>query len=120
MLAEIYMQTLNRRVTTLEKNILLEIYKKLKAVNLVTNQADFSTTFCKKHKGWMAYQTHKGRDFSIGAAISCLSYIKQELELYLILNDVAFEPLIEETNALTYAENTLRQFLAENGISEVK
>lgn len=86
----------------------------------MVNQSDFSKTYCQKNKGWFAYQKHKGRDFSISAAIACLSHVKYELELHLLLDKISTEPLIEELDALIYTEKRLRQFLAEHKISEVK
>jgi len=92
----------------------------LRAADLTNNQSNFSRDFCQKHKGWLAYQKHKGRDFSISAAISCLAHVEYELGMYQFLDEISLDPLIEEIDALSYAEKHLRQFLAEHKISEVK
>ena len=55
------------------------IYLKLRSANQVRSATEFSTFWCNKNANWYAYQNYMGNDFSLGAAINCLSKLRQEM-----------------------------------------
>lgn len=59
-----------------------------------------------------------GRDFSVSAAVTCLTTVKQELAILLAEQAISDKTSIHEIHALQNAENELRRFLAAYGIAE--
>ena len=56
--------------------LLEEIYHQLRSAGLVGSAEDFSQRYLSRNKNWYAYQRHLGGDFSVGAAIQCLRYMR--------------------------------------------
>lgn len=56
--------------------LLEEIYHQLRSAGLVGSAEDFSQRYLSRNKNWYAHQRHLGGDFSVGAAIQCLRYMR--------------------------------------------
>ena len=53
-------------------------YKQLKQAGLVQCAEAFSRYYLGKNRNWYAYTKHKGLDYSMSAAISCLRSIRSQ------------------------------------------
>jgi len=58
-------------MTLLEKT-----YTTLRNIGLTHCAEAFSADYLGKNKNWYAFQTHTGRDFSVGAAVQCLRSLR--------------------------------------------
>jgi hypothetical protein len=86
--------------------LLEKIYTQLKTNQLVPNAQTFSTQYLAKNKNWYSYQTHKGRDITLNAAVQCLR------TLSIILN--AGETLTDaQSGAVVAALQKIQQHLAD-------
>ncbi|MFW7358313.1 MAG: DUF6626 family protein [Brucella sp.] len=94
------------------------MFEQLKAAGTVRSQSDFSKRFCHKSKCWLAYQRHRNRDFTVSAAIACLTNVRRELAILLAEQAISDKTSIHEIDALQNAESELRRFLAAHGIAE--
>ena len=56
--------------------LLEQIYRELRAAGLTNCAEAFSRDYLGKNKNWYAFQTHTGRDFSLGAAVLCLRAVR--------------------------------------------
>jgi len=85
----------------------------LKSNGFIKSYSEFSRVFCGKNVNWTAYQNHKGRDFSISAAINCLSNIQLRARAMakLASSDLPCSPM--EFEALKIAEHAVKSFLWE-------
>ncbi|WP_417247402.1 DUF6626 family protein [Celeribacter sp.] len=88
--------------------------------DLVQNGEEFSTDWCNKSKSWFSERKHSGRDFSVTAAIDCLSRV-QLRAVTLQLSNRRMGGLLEaEIRGLNEVNAALRTFLSEqHRITEV-
>jgi hypothetical protein len=54
-------------------------YMKLIEIDEIETAEELSQTWCKKNRNWFAWQKHAGQDFSLDAAINCLSQTRKRL-----------------------------------------
>jgi hypothetical protein len=56
--------------------LLEKIYIQLKSAQLASNAQTFSIQYLAKNKNWYSYQTHMGRDITLGAAVQCARVLR--------------------------------------------
>lgn len=54
-------------------------YRQLHSAGLVQCAEAFSRDYLGRNSNWYAYNKHRGRDYSVGAAIQCLRYTRTQL-----------------------------------------
>jgi hypothetical protein len=54
-------------------------FMKLVEIGEIKTAEELSRTWCKKNRNWFARQKHAGQDFSVDAAINCLSHTRVRL-----------------------------------------
>jgi hypothetical protein len=86
--------------------LLENIYTQLKTTQLVPNAQTFSTQYLAKNKNWYSYQTHKGRDITLSAAVQCVRTLRIILSAGETLTDV-------QSSAVAAALQKIQQHLAD-------
>jgi hypothetical protein len=85
----------------------------LKSNGVVRTYSEFSRDFCGKNVNWTSYQQHKKRDFSISAAMNCLSNIQVRAKAIAKMVSVSPPSLADQLDALQLAEQLVRNYLWE-------
>jgi hypothetical protein len=97
-----------------------QVYATLVEHDLVQNGEEFSTDWCNKSKSWFSERKHSGRDFSVTAAIDCLSKVQLKAVTLQLSNRRMGGLLEAEIRGLNKVNTALRTFLAEqHRITEV-
>lgn len=60
-------------------NCLNTVFQILKSEDAEISLRAFSRQYCGKNPNWASYQKHKKRDFSLSAALNCLSAIETRM-----------------------------------------
>ena len=103
------MSTLNKTLEILEK------------VHLVEGYEDFSINYANRNSGWLSYQLHKDRDFSVLAAISTLRSVRRVKTFYFGKKQRLGALADEYIDALEQADALLQTHLEEQyGIIQIK
>jgi hypothetical protein len=83
--------------------LLEKIYRELRTAGLTHSGEEFSINYLGRSKNWYSFQKHKGRDFSVAAAVQCLRSLRS----------LQTAPSIEQAQrrALAAAERALLEHL---------
>ena len=83
----------------------------IKDVNLVVDDKEFSTAWAKRNSNWVAYTTHKRRDYSTDAAFNVLRETRKRIN-HLKHVRQRLGSIVEDTlRALTRVEALLLDYL---------
>lgn len=97
----------------MKKTLLQEVAEFAIRENLAKNYSDFSVNFLGKNRGWMHYQRHMGRDFSLPALINCLQRFQQLTARLGIFDSVWQTELLEIENLQIKMKNKLQEHLGQ-------
>lgn len=82
-------------------NIMNDTYAALRNAKLIKSGRQFSSTYVLRNANWFAYQKHNHRDFSLGAAIDCLRFVRKQMQRTETLNEVQVRALRAIEDQLT-------------------